>query len=129
MRTLLLALLTLQLFPRGCCGGTIDDKEQQSSKLEPLSEAAKTIPGTYILILREEGDFAAEHPDGVVTEILNAETEGAARVRYAYTTEAVRGGVAVTGVAHHTLQRLLQSDRVLSVTPVSKKSRFLCVVH
>ena len=112
--------LILSLFPCGfhdaidatiVVGDETTNSEYGSSKLHILPPTARILSGSYILVLRDDL-FAMD----ALNEIMSSEYVPNGRVQYTYSSAFV--GAAVTGVSANSLNRLLESSHVLSITPV-----------
>ena len=120
MKLLTTFILSVVLFPYGFSFDTSEigweegttNNENASSKLLRLPPLARTLAGSYILALRDD-----ESTMDALEEILIMDYEATGRIQYVYSSVLV--GATVTGVSNFSLQLLLESSHVLSVTPVS----------
>ena len=81
------------------------------SKLQLLPPTARTIAGSYILVLH--GD---ESTRDALEEILSMDYEATGSIQYVYSSALI--GATITGVSNFALQLLQESSYVFSITPV-----------
>lgn len=86
--------------------------DENLAKLRALPPTAKILPGSYVLVLRDD-HFAVD----AVDEILGKGDE----VRFGgiqYIYSSLLQGLSVKGVSSRSLASLIDSSHVLSITPV-----------
>lgn len=120
MKLLTTFVLSVLWFPCGFSFNTSEiggeegttENENVPSKLLLLPPLARTLAGSYILVLRDD-----ESTTDALEDILIMDYEVTGRIQYTYSSVLV--GATVTGVSNFLLTLLLESSHVLSITPVS----------